>query len=152
MDEFIDNFDEGRHEEQFEEEIPHEVYVEEVPQDDFIDEEFMGEEVPHEVFVEDVPADEFVENQDYVDESIEDLEDPAYYDELADDVEPVEDLEDPAYYEELEESGEDLEVLFMLSRSLCTSMKSLSFLMKSLLKIVQMRFMLRASLSRKSLW
>ena len=109
LDEFIDNFDEGRHEEQFEEEIPHEVYVEEVPQDDFIDEEFMGEEVPHEVFVEDVPADEFVENQDYVDESIEDLEDPAYYDELADDVEPVEDLEDPAYYEELEESGEDLE-------------------------------------------
>lgn len=109
LDEFIDNFDEGRHEEQFEEEIPHEVYVEDVPQDDFIDEEFMGEEVPHEVFVEDVPADEFVENQDYVDESIEDLEDPAYYDELADDVEPVEDLEDPAYYEELEESGEDLE-------------------------------------------
>ena len=109
LDEFIDNFDEGVHEEQFEEEIPHEVYVEEVPQDDFIDEEFMGEEVPHEVFVEDVPADEFVENQDYVDESIEDLEDPAYYDELADDVEPVEDLEDPAYYEELEESGEDLE-------------------------------------------
>lgn len=109
LDEFIDNFDEGRHEEQFEEEVPHEVYVEEVPQDDFIDEEFMGEEVPHEVFVEDVPADEFVENQDYVDESIEDLEDPAYYDELADDVEPVEDLEDPAYYEELEESGEDLE-------------------------------------------
>ena len=109
LDEFIDNFDEGRHEEQFEEEIPHEVYVEDVPQDDFIDEEFMGEEVPHEVFVEDVPADEFVENQDYVDESIEDLEDPAYYDELADDVEPVEDLEDSAYYEELEESGEDLE-------------------------------------------
>ena len=109
LDEFIDNFDEGRHEEQFEEEIPHEVYVEDVPQDDFIDEEFMGEEVPHEVFVEDVPAEEFVENQDYVDESIEDLEDPAYYDELADDVEPVEDLEDPAYYEELEESGEDLE-------------------------------------------
>ena len=109
LDEFIDNFDEGRHEEQFEEEIPHEVYVEDVPQDDFIDEEFMGEEVPHEVFVEDVPADEFVENPDYVDESIEDLEDPAYYDELADDVEPVEDLEDPAYYEELEESGEDLE-------------------------------------------
>ena len=109
LDEFIDNFDEGRHEEQFEEEIPHEVYVEDVPQDDFIDEEFLGEEVPHEVFVEDVPADEFVENQDYVDESIEDLEDPAYYDELADDVEPVEDLEDPAYYEELEESGEDLE-------------------------------------------
>jgi hypothetical protein len=109
LDEFIDNFDEGRHEEQFEEEIPHEVFVEDVPQDDFIDEEFMGEEVPHEVFVEDVPADEFVENQDYVDESIEDLEDPAYYDELADDVEPVEDLEDPAYYEELEESGEDLE-------------------------------------------
>lgn len=109
LDEFIDNFDEGRHEEQFEEEIPHEVYVEDVPQDDFIDEEFMGEEVPHEVFVEDVPADEFVENQDYVDESIEDLEDPAYYDELADDVEPVEDLEDPAYYDELEESGEDLE-------------------------------------------
>ena len=82
LDEFIDNFDEGRHEEQFEEEIPHEVYVEDVPQDDFIDEEFMGEEVPHEVFVEDVPADEFVENQDYVDESIEDLEDPAYYEEL----------------------------------------------------------------------
>ena len=109
LDEFIDNFDEGRHEEQFEEEIPHEVYVEEVPQDDFIDEEFMGEEVPHEVFVEDVPADEFVENQDYVDESIEDLEDPAYYDELADDVEPVEDLEDPAYYEELDEIVEDLE-------------------------------------------
>ena len=109
LDEFIDNFDEGRHEEQFEEEIPHEVFVEDVPQDDFIDEEFMGEEVPHEVFVEDVPADEFVENQDYVDESIEDLEDPAYYDELADDVEPVEDLEDSAYYEELEESGEDLE-------------------------------------------
>lgn len=109
LDEFIDNFDEGRHEEQFEEEIPHEVFVEDVPQDDFIDEEFLGEEVPHEVFVEDVPADEFVENQDYVDESIEDLEDPAYYDELADDVEPVEDLEDPAYYEELEESGEDLE-------------------------------------------
>ena len=109
LDEFIDNFDEGRHEEQFEEEIPHEVYVEDVPQDDFIDEEFLGEEVPHEVFVEDVPADEFVENQDYVDESIEDLEDPAYYDELADDVEPVEDLEDPAYYEELEERGEDLE-------------------------------------------
>ena len=109
LDEFIDNFDEGRHEEQFEEEIPHEVFVEDVPQDDFIDEEFMGEEVPHEVFVEDVPADEFVENQDYVDESIEELEDPAYYDELDDDVEPVEDLEDPAYYEELEESGEDLE-------------------------------------------
>ena len=108
-DNLDDNFDEGRHEEQFEEEIPHEVYVEDVPQDDFIDEEFMGEEVPHEVFVEDVPADEFVENQDYVDESIEDLEDPAYYDELADDVEPVEDLEDSAYYEELEESGEDLE-------------------------------------------
>ena len=128
LDEFIDNFDEGVHEELFEEdvphevfvedvpqddfideEVPHEVFVEDVPQDDFIDEEFMGEEVPHEVFVEDVPADEFVENQDYVDESIEDLEDPAYYDELADDVEPVEDLEDPAYYEELEESGEDLE-------------------------------------------
>ena len=109
LDEFIDNFDEGMHEELFEEEVPHEVFVEDVPQDDFIDEEFMGEEVPHEVFVEDVPADEFVENQDYVDESIEDLEDPAYYDELADDVEPVEDLEDPAYYEELEESGEDLE-------------------------------------------
>ena len=109
LDEFIDNFDEGVHEELFEEDVPHEVFVEDVPQDDFIDEEFMGEEVPHEVFVEDVPADEFVENQDYVDESIEDLEDPAYYDELADDVEPVEDLEDPAYYEELEESGEDLE-------------------------------------------
>lgn len=123
LDEFIDNFDEGRHEEQFEEEIPHEVYVENLPHDEFVGEEvphevfvedvpqddFIDEEVPHEVFVEDVPADEFVENQDYVDESIEDLEDPAYYDELADDVEPVEDLEDPAYYEELEESGEDLE-------------------------------------------
>ena len=101
LDEFIDNFDEGRHEEQFEEEIPHEVYVEDVPQDDFID-----EEVPHEVFVEDVPQEEFAEDRSYGEEPIEDLEDPAYYEELD---EIVEDLEDPAYYEELEESGEDLE-------------------------------------------
>ncbi len=101
LDEFIDNFDEGRHEEQFEEEIPHEVYVEDVPQD-----EFVGEEVPHEVFVEDVPQEEFAEDRSYGEEPIEDLEDPAYYEELD---EIVEDLEDPAYYEELEESGEDLE-------------------------------------------
>ncbi len=93
LDEFIDNFDEGVHEEQFEEEIPHEVYVEEVPQDDFID-----EEVPHEVFVEDVPQEEFAEDRSYGEEPIEDLEDPAYYEELE---ESGEDLEDPAYYEEL---------------------------------------------------
>ena len=93
LDEFIDNFDEGRHEEQFEEEIPHEVYVEDVPQDDFID-----EEVPHEVFVEDVPQEEFAEDRSYGEEPIEDLEDPAYYEELE---ESGEDLEDPAYYEEL---------------------------------------------------
>ena len=93
LDEFIDNFDEGRHEEQFEEEIPHEVYVEDVPQD-----EFVGEEVPHEVFVEDVPQEEFAEDRSYGEEPIEDLEDPAYYEELE---ESGEDLEDPAYYEEL---------------------------------------------------
>ena len=93
LDEFIDNFDEGRHEEQFEEEIPHEVYVEDVPQDDFID-----EEVPHEVFVEDVPQEEFAEDRSYGEEPIEDLEDPAYYEELE---ESGEDLENPAYYEEL---------------------------------------------------
>lgn len=101
LDEFIDNFDEGRHEEQFEEEVPHEVYVEDVPQDDFA-----GGEIPHEVFVEDVPQDEFAEGRSYGEEPIEDLEDPAYYEELE---ESAEDLEDPAYYEELEESGEDLE-------------------------------------------
>lgn len=101
LDEFIDNFDEGRHEEQFEEEIPHEVYVEDVPQDDFA-----GGEIPHEVFVEDVPQEEFAEDRSYGGEPIEDLEDPAYYEELE---ESAEDLEDPAYYEELEESGEDLE-------------------------------------------
>ncbi len=93
LDEFIDNFDEGVHEEQFEEEIPHEVYVEEVPQDDFA-----GGEIPHEVFVEDVPRDEFAEEGSYGEEPIEDLEDPAYYEELE---ESGEDLEDPAYYEEL---------------------------------------------------
>ena len=93
LDEFIDNFDEGVHEEQFEEEIPHEVYVEEVPQDDFA-----GGEIPHEVFVEDVPQDEFAEGRSYGEEPIEDLEDPAYYEELE---ESGEDLEDPAYYEEL---------------------------------------------------
>ena len=101
LDEFIDNFDEGRHEEQFEEEIPHEVYVEEVPQDDFA-----GGEIPHEVFVEDVPQDEFAEGRSYGEEPIEDLEDPAYYEELE---ESGEDLEDPAYYEDLVDSGEDLE-------------------------------------------
>ena len=93
LDEFIDNFDEGRHEEQFEEEIPHEVFVEDVPHD-----EFVGEEVPHEVFVEDVPQEEFAEEGSYGEEPIEDLEDPAYYEELE---ESGEDLEDPAYYEEL---------------------------------------------------
>ena len=101
LDEFIDNFDEGVHEEQFEEEIPHEVYVEEIPQADFA-----GGEIPHEVFVEDVPQEEFAEDRSYGEEPIEDLEDPAYYEELE---EGAEDLEDPAYYEELEESGEDLE-------------------------------------------
>ena len=114
LDEFIDNFDEGAHEEHFGEAVPREVFVEDVHPDEFVDEssldgEFMSEEVPHEVFVEEVPDEEFVENHDYVDEPIEDLEDPAYYEELADDGEPVEDLEDPAYYEELEEGGEDLE-------------------------------------------
>ena len=102
LDEFIDNFDEGVHEGQFEEEIPHEVYVEEVPQDVFVEEvpqdDFAGGEIPHEVFVEDVPRDEFAEGRSYGEEPIEDLEDPAYYEELE---ESGEDLEDPAYYEEL---------------------------------------------------